>query len=59
MTTENNESIIEALKVELAGARREPVDKVHEKAVMAELDRLTGKKVEKALAPKTTETRAK
>ena len=50
------ESYIEGLKYELAGALRSG-DKEHEKAVKAELDRATGKKVEKAVPPKTTESR--
>ena len=49
-------SQIEGLRYELAGAIQHG-DKVHEKAVKAELDRVTGKPSEKAVAPKTTETR--
>lgn len=51
-----NESYIEGLRYELAGAVRSG-DKAHEKAVKAELDRAAGKKAEKAVAPKTAETR--
>jgi len=50
------ESYIEGLRYELAGAVRRG-DKDHEKAVKAELDRVSGKKVEKAVPPKATESR--
>ena len=56
MTTENVEAHIEGLRAELAGAIQHG-DKVHEKAVKAELDRVTGKPLEHAVAPKPTETR--
>ena len=52
------ESYIEGLRYELTGAIRSG-DKVAQAAVKAELDRVTGKKVEKAVTPKTTETRSK
>ena len=50
------ESYVEGLRYELAGAVRNG-DKVAQAAVKAELDRVTGKKVEKAVPPKTTESR--
>ena len=56
MTTENKESYIEGLRYELAGALQRG-DKDHEKAVKAELDRASGKKVEKAVPAKSTEIR--
>ena len=49
-------SYVEGLRYELAGAIQSG-DKAHEKAVKAELDRATGKKVEKAVPPKATESR--
>lgn len=50
------ESYIEGLRYELRGAIQNS-DAVHAKAVKAELDRVSGKKVEKAVPPKTTESR--
>ena len=50
-------SYVEGLRYELAGAIQSG-DKAHEKAVKIELDRAAGKKpAEKAVAPKTTESR--
>ena len=49
-------SYVEGLRSELAGAIQHG-DKVHEKAVKAELDRVSGKPTEKVVAPKSTETR--
>ena len=51
-----NESYVEGLRAELAGAIQHG-DKAHQAAVKAELDRATGKPVEKAVRPKTTESR--
>lgn len=53
-----NESYVKGLRYELSGAVQSG-DKAHEKAVKAELDRASGKKVEKAVLPKSTETRSK
>ena len=50
------ESYIEGLRYELRGAIQNN-DAVHAKAVKAELDRASGKKVENAVPPKTTESR--
>jgi hypothetical protein len=57
MSTENEKSYIEALKVELAGVVRSG-DKVAQSAVKAELDRVSGKKVEKAVKADDTEKAA-
>jgi len=54
--TENTEAYIEGLRYELAGAVQNG-NKEHETAVKAELGRVSRKPAEKAVAPKTTETR--
>jgi len=54
--TNANESYIEGLRYELAGAVQSG-DKAHEAAVKAELDRASGKPLETAVAPKATEFR--
>lgn len=55
--TPNELAYIEALKVELAGVVRSG-DKVAQTAVKAELDRVGGKKVEKAVKADYTEKAA-
>ena len=57
MSDISTDAYIEALKVELAGVVRSG-DKVAQKAVRAELDRVSRPPLETADLPSTTETRS-